>query len=306
MNWLQQIPIGQYVVGNTSWLLQLDPRLKLVWVLMFLVTPILAGPIWRLSLVIALLLITLASGLPKRIWWRSLSLLLLLALAIGCLSLTLPIGEPTASLNLRPLDELTGSIDVDDGMSWELLRLGPLRIYSFSLGPLSINRRSAELALKSATLTVTLVHSVNLMLLTTPAETLVWVLSWLLTPLTLLGLPVDRLSFQFLVALRFLPLVQEELQNLLRSLASRAVSPRNLGMKGSFSLLLTIGERFLTNILLRAEQGAEALLARSGNLLPRVDLRPDILRHGWRSWLNWVAAIALLVILGLRSKYGEL
>ena len=69
MDWLRQLPIGQYVAGNSGWLRRLDPRLKLAWVLMFLLTPVLAGSLWRIGLVVALLLITLASGLPVRIWW---------------------------------------------------------------------------------------------------------------------------------------------------------------------------------------------------------------------------------------------
>ena len=58
MDWLRQLPIGQYVAGNSGWLRRLDPRLKLAWVLMFLLTPVLAGSLWRIGLVVALLLIT--------------------------------------------------------------------------------------------------------------------------------------------------------------------------------------------------------------------------------------------------------
>ena len=70
MDFLRQIPIGQFAApeleeqaGGGSWLRRLDPRLKLAWTLAFLVTPILAGPIWRLALVGLLLLITALSGL---------------------------------------------------------------------------------------------------------------------------------------------------------------------------------------------------------------------------------------------------
>ena len=60
MDWLRQLPIGQFVAeeqgGRGSWLRKLDPRLKLAWTLAFLITPILAGPLWRLSLVGLLLL----------------------------------------------------------------------------------------------------------------------------------------------------------------------------------------------------------------------------------------------------------
>ena len=90
MDWLRQIPLGQYVDGAESWLRRLDPRLKLAWSLVFLLTPVLAGPLWRLALVFGLLLITLFSGLPLRLWWRSLLLLTLLSIAVGLLSLLLP------------------------------------------------------------------------------------------------------------------------------------------------------------------------------------------------------------------------
>ena len=145
------------------------------------------------------------------------------------------------------------------------------------------------------------------MLLSTPSEDLMWALSWWLAPLARLGVPMDRLSFQLLLALRFLPLVQEELQNLLRSLASRAVNLRRLGFKASFGLVLAVGGRLLANILLRAEQGAEALLARGGVWLPAEAFRPvpvpsAIGQHA----LNWFSALMLLLVIGLRGRYGAL
>ena len=45
MDWLRQIPMGQYVDGREGWLRRLDARLKLAWSLVFLLTPVLAGPL---------------------------------------------------------------------------------------------------------------------------------------------------------------------------------------------------------------------------------------------------------------------
>lgn len=305
MDWLRQLPIGQYVAGSSGWLRRLDPRLKLAWVLMFLLTPVLAGPLWRLALVVALLLITFASRLPLRIWWRSLLFVLLLGAVLGFLAMLLPTGEPASILAVRSPQEVPGASATSP--SWELLRLGPLRIGSLTLGgPLVVGRRSAELGLNTATLIVTVLHSVNLMLLTTQPEDLVWALSWYLAPLAVFGVPVDRLSFQLLLALRFLPLVQEELQNLLRALASRAINMRQLGFKASFALILSVGERLLANILLRAEQGAEALLARGGLWLPPEEFRPQLVLAGASPLLNIASAMLLILVLGLRGKYGGL
>ena len=303
MDWLRQIPIGQFVDGRAGWLRWLDPRLKLAWVLMFLLTPVLAGPLWRVSLLGMLLGVTLCSGLPARVWWRSLALLSVLAVGTGLLATLLPTGPTPALLPLRPANEFSATLPSWPG--WELLRLGPLEIGGFSLGPLVVSRRSAELGLNTSTLILTVVHSVNLMLLTTPSEDLVWALSWFLAPLAACGLPVDRISFQLLLALRFLPLVQEELQNLLRSLASRAVNLKHLGFKASFGLVLAVGERLLANILLRAEQGAEALMARGGKWLPSEQFQPSHVAAAGFKPQNWLGGLLLLGVVVMRGKYGS-
>ena len=144
------------------------------------------------------------------------------------------------------------------------------------------------------------------MLLTTPPEDLVWTLRWFISPLAFFGVPVDRISFQILLSLRFLPLVQEELQNLLRSLATRAPNLRRLGFKTSLGLIVSLGERLLANILLRAEQGADALIARGGHLIPPAQLRPSSALRERKSFLNIGSCGLLVLVLSLRGKYGAL
>ena len=309
MDVLRQIPIGQYAApdpaepaGGASWLRRLDPRLKLAWSLVFLVTPILAGPLWRLSLVGLLLLITAISGLSWRLWRRSLPLLLVLALLVGGLAALLPAGSAPPAALQRPPAELRlepgppGTTPPErSGTPWVLLRQGPL----------VVTRRSAELGLNGATLLFTLVHSANLLLLSTSPEQLVWAIGWLLAPLARLGWPVERLGFTLLLALRFMPLVQEELQNLLRSVATRAVNFKRLGWKAGLGLVLAVAERLLANVLLRAEQGAEALLARGGCWLPPQQLHRPAAGAG-RTLLNGTAAGLLLGVLVLRWKVGDL
>jgi len=309
MDWLRQLPIGQYVddggPDRGSWLKRIDPRLKLAWTVAFLVTPILAGPLWRVALVGLLLLLTLVSGLPLRIWRRTLPLLLVLAVLVGLLTALLPAtGTGRATLQ-RPPEELRlewpsgpGSEPPPErsGLAWELLRWGPVQLGPFPFGPLVVTRRSAQLGLNSSTLLVTLLHSANLLLLTTTPEELAWAMSWWLSPLGRLGLPMERLGFTLLLSLRFLPLVQEELQNLLRALATRAVTLKGLGWKGALGLVLAVGERLLANILLRSEQGAEALMARGGRWIA-----PDALHRvpsgsAWPSRLGWLGLGALLLL----------
>jgi energy-coupling factor transport system permease protein len=288
MDWLRQLPIGQYVAGG-GWLRQLDPRLKFLWSLAFLLTPVLAGSGWRLALVVLLLALTFCSGIALRVWQRSLPALLALSLAVGLLAAFLPSGqERPLPLQRPPVEQ-----KLPAPPAWVLFQAGPLRI----------TKRSAELGLNTASLLFTVMHSANLLLVSTPPEELAWGISALLRPLERLGVPVQKLGFQLLLALRFVPLVQEELQNLTRGLATRALNLRQLGWKQLLGLVLALGERLLANVLLRAEQGAEALLARSdlwrSPAALRVPRKPLI-------WLDGMGLLALLLLLALRMRFGSL
>ncbi len=302
MDWLKKIPIGQYVSGKSGWLRWIDPRIKLSWILLFLLSPILANSIWRISIAFVLLLITMLSSLPSRIWWRSLVFLIVFSLVIGSLSIVLPASEASFELNIRAPDEIPGAIVLT--RSWEIFSLGPLNLGGISLGPLIVDRRSAELGIKTSTLIFTVIHSVNLMLITTPPEDLVWAIRWFFAPLALLRFPLEKLSFQLLLALRFLPLVQEELQNLFRSIGVRAIDFRKLGLKSSLGLFVSLGERLLSNILLRAEQGADSLMSRQGLWLSSQQLRPCLVVNPKYLWINISSIFLLLIAISLRCMYG--
>ena len=302
MDWLKKIPIGQYVSGKSSWLRIIDPRIKISWILWFLVTPILANSIWRISTVCVLLLITFCSFLPLRIWWRSLLFLLLLSSIIGFLSIVLPASEVSSELTIRAPNEIPEAIVLN--RPWEIFRIGPFELGGISLGPLIIDRRSLELGIKTSTMIFTVIHSVNLMLITTPPEDLVWAIRWFFAPLTFLGFPLEKLTFQLLLALRFLPLVQEELQNLFRSIGVRAINFRKLGLKSTLGLFISLGERLLSNILLRAEQGADSLMLREGLWLSSEQLRPWIVINPRYIWANLSSIFLLLIAIVLRCMYG--
>ena len=109
--------------------------------------------------------------------------------------------RPPAEVRLLPGSPLEPAPE-RAGRSWELLRWGPARLGPLELGPVVVTRRSAELGLNSATLLFTLIHSANLLLLTTAPEELVWAIAWFLRPFAALGLPVERLGFILLLSLR--------------------------------------------------------------------------------------------------------
>ena len=115
---------------------------------------------------------------------------------------------------------------------------------------------------------------------------------------------LPKASFQLLLALRFLPLVQEELQNLFRSIGVRAIDFKKLGLKSSLGLFVTLGERLLSNILLRAEQGADSLMSRQGLWLSSEQLRPNIVINPKYLWINISSIFLLLIAISLRCLYG--
>ena len=246
MNLLTKFPVGQYVYGNRSWLRIIDSRLKIIIVMIFLITPIWAGPIWRLSLVGLLLLITFFSLLPSRVWWRSLFLLSCLSLLIGCISILASSDIQSLDGYLRNPNEL--QVVLESHKEWNILQIPSQKIWSINFGSYNLSRKAFELGIKTSTLIFTVIHSVNLMLLTTLQEDIVWGFSWFMYPLRKIGLPTSKWLFQLLIALRFIPLVQEELQNIIKSVSVRSINFRNLGLKKSFNVLLILVERLFQNI----------------------------------------------------------
>ena len=168
MNLLTKFSIGQYVYGNRSWLRIIDSRLKIMIVMIFLITPIWAGPIWRLSLVACLLLITFLSLLPARVWWRSLFFLLFLSLLIGFISILSSSDIQSLDSYLRNPNEL--DVVVESYKKWNILQISSHKIWFINFGPYNLSRKAFEFGIKTSTLLFTVIHSVNLMLLTTPQE----------------------------------------------------------------------------------------------------------------------------------------
>jgi len=146
-------------------------------------------------------------------------------------------------------------------------KYGPIDISFINIGAYNLSRKAFELGIKTSTLIFTVIHSVNLMLLTTSQEDFVWGLSWFLYPLRKIGLPISKWLFQLLIALRFIPLVQEEFQNIIKSVSVRSINFRNLGLKKSFNVLLILVERLFHNIFLRIDHGAESLLSKKNIII---------------------------------------
>ena len=304
MNILTKFSIGQYVYGNRSWLRIIDSRIKIIIVMIFLITPVWAGPIWRVSLVSCLLLITFLSLLPSRVWWRSLCFLSFLSLLIGCISILASSDIQSLDSYLRDPNEL--QVVVENYKKWNILQIPSQKIWFINFGPFNLSRKALELGIKTSTLVFTVIHSVNLMLLTTLQEDIVWGLSWFMYPLRKIGLPINKWLFQLLIALRFIPLVQEEFQNIIKSLSVRSINFRNLGFKKSFNLLLILVERLFQNIFLRIDQGAESLLSKKNIIIKTNRFRTSYPSKSSNVIVNTLSICFICIAIFLRKLYGAL
>ncbi len=312
MDLLRSLPIGLYLEQPITWLHRLDPRLKVAWLMAFLLTPIAANPYWRVSLVICLMLLMLSSLLPVRVWWRQMGLVALFSILLFGVTLFAPDGLKVAHQNRLPIDDVAiaaPSTQPPLPNSESTIAPPPLpqptayQYVLFDRSFLKVTRRSLNLAVRVGTLIFTLLASTNLFLLTTAPEEITAGLENLLSPLRRLGLPVTEIILTLTLSLRFIPLVLEEVQNLVRSVRTRAINWKKLGFRGTTQVWLTVAERLLDNLLVRAEQIASAMQVR-GFTSPS---RHRVKWHQFRFlWLDWLSLIGLGVFLSARLVWGSL
>ena len=195
---------------------------------------------------------------------------------------------------------------LENQKEWNILQIPSLKIWFLNFGPYNLSRKAFELGIKTSTLIFTVIHSVNLMLLTTSQEDIVWGLGWFLYPLRKIGLPISKWLFQLLIALRFIPLVQEEFQNIIKSVSVRSINFRNLGLKKSFNVLLILVERLFQNVLLRIDQGAESLLSKKIINIKTNRFRTSYPLTSLNVIVNTLSICFICIAIFLRKLYGAL
>lgn len=250
MDLLRSLPIGLYLEKPLTWLHKLDPRVKLAWLMSLILSPLLANPYWRIFLVLFLIVITGLAFIPWRVQKKQLSWLLFFSTVIFILTSFSPDG-----FNFTYQPRLPSSdISISQPTSYQYI--------VYQIGNFKVTRRSLDLAIRVSTLFFTLIYSSNLYLLTTASEQITAGIEELLSPLRRFKLPITEIVLTLTLSLRFIPLVLEEIQNLIRSINTRAIQWKKLGIKKSLQIWVIVAERLLENILLRAEQISIAMEVR--------------------------------------------
>ncbi|MGB3574061.1 MAG: CbiQ family ECF transporter T component [Phormidesmis sp.] len=313
MDLLRSLPIGLYLEQPVTWLHRVDARVKLVWLLSILLAPILASAPYRIAIVAFLVLLTISARIPLRVWRQQMGWLLLIGLLVTSLLLVMPDGIavsqqprlPTAQVLAEWPDELappetlpavpTATSYRYDIVDWQVAKLPP---FDFAI---QITQRSRRIAIKISTLLFTLLYSTTLFLLTTAPEEITESIEDLMQPLRWTKLPVTEIALTLTLALRFIPLVLEEVQNLVRSVRTRAIKWKKLGVRGAIQIWLMVAERLLENLLLRAAQIASAMQVR-GFTSPNT--HRVVWHQLWLKWWDWIVLGSLGVFWWSRIVYG--
>ncbi|MEL6579830.1 MAG: energy-coupling factor transporter transmembrane protein EcfT [Cyanobacteria bacterium J06621_12] len=301
MDLLRSLPIGSYLEQPVTWLHKVDPRVKLAWLMTFLLTPVLGNAWWRIALAGFLILLTVVAGIPYRVWRKQIGWLLLLCTFLFLFSSVAPdtlavehqprspafcvdgVIAPNSVSETAPVLPSDCQTELPQPTSYRYVYFDQPR-FAF-LPRLTVTRRSLDIAIRISTLIFTLIYSTSLYLLTTAPEEITAGLEDLMSPLRRLNLPISEITLTLTLSLRFIPLVLEEVQNLVRSIRTRAIDWKKLGLRRSSQLWLIVSEKLLENLLLRAEQIATAMDVRGFTTPNEHRVQWHQLKLRWRDWL---------------------
>ncbi|MFQ4144716.1 energy-coupling factor transporter transmembrane component T family protein [Chlorogloeopsis sp. ULAP02] len=305
MDLLRSLPLGLYLEQPQTWLHKLDPRVKFIWLMSFLTTYVFANNLWRLLLVLVLIFITFIARIPRRVWRQQMGWLLMLCFFVFAIAAISPDGLGIKYQPRLPAYESTMIEKSQPATS--TVTPSPANRHSkysyvlFEQGVVKVTRRSLDLATSFSTILFTVIYSTNLYLLTTAPEEITAAIESLMQPLRRLKLPVTEITLTLTLSLRFIPLVLEEVQNLFRSVMTRAINWKKLGFKGAVKVWMLVAERLLENLLLRAEQMANAMMVRGFT-------SPNEHRVQWHELklrrLDWLAIAILVLFWGARLAIG--
>ena len=306
MDLLRSLPLGLYLEQPITWLHKLDSRVKFIWLMSFLSTYIFANTWWRVILVFVLIFITLISGIPRRVWRQQMGYLLSICFLVLIIASLSPDGMGVDYQPRLPIEQqVQNQPPVQNNTRNPILSVFDPEEYNYILfagGPVKVTRHSFDLAVRLSTIFFTVLYSTTLYLLTTAPEEITAGIESLMEPLRRFKVPVTEIALTLTLSLRFIPLVLEEIQNLIRSVMTRAINWKKLGLKGVVKVWMMLAERLLKNLLLRADQMANGIVVRGfiGSNKHRVQWHSLRLKS-----FDWIAIFVLFLFWGMRFAIGN-
>lgn len=247
-------PICQFIPSPVTFLQSVDPRIKLVWLLVLVFLPARSHIYMRFGIVFFLALLS-TWVLPEYVWKDQLCRVTLLSVVLFIM-LGLSADGALPSLSSRtPPPSLIGLPNISSS----------LRGYNyifFKLGPLQMTRKGLSVASTSACLTFTVLQSASLCLSTTPPEQLASALRWFLLPLVHLDVPVAEIVLTLMLSLRFISLIFDEVRNVALGILSRRIDWQHLTLLEKVDVFVMYIRRVFQNIFSHAEQISQAMIVR--------------------------------------------
>ncbi len=183
---IRDITLGQYFPGE-SWIHRLDPRIKIIATLLFVVELFIVDTFWGfLAAVVALAVVIRISKVPLAFILRGLK----------------PIFLIIAFTFILNLFVIPGKVLIE-------------------IGPLSITQEGVYTAFFMAARLILLIIGSSLLTLTTKPMSLTDGIEALLSPFSKIGVPAHELAMMMSIALRFIPTLLEETDKIMKAQQAR-------------------------------------------------------------------------------------
>ena len=266
---LKDITLGQYFPGNST-IHRLDPRTKLIALIVYIVALFSAGNWLSYGLVFLFLAVCIAvSRIPVKAFVRGLKPLLVILIFTGILNLFFTPGETVLVTFWRITLTLEGITRVIFMMARILLLISGTFLLTYTTSPISLTDG----------------------------------LESLLSPLKKLHLPVHELSMMMCIALRFIPTLVEETDKIMSAQKARGADFENGSLMQRLKALVPILVPLFISAFRRADELATAMECRcyhGGEGRTKMKL----LRYKRRDFVTLGALLLLLSAVIVMANFG--
>ncbi len=224
---LKDITIGQYLPGN-SFLHKLDPRTKILAVLLYMIALFVVNNFWGLGAMLLLsVVVILISKIPLRFFFRGIKAIAFIVLLTVALQMFMTPGEAL----------------------WQW-------------GFLTITKEGIRQAIFMGTRLLLLVSLTSILTLTTTPISLTDGIENLLKPFQRFGMPAHELAMMMTIALRFIPTLIEETEKIMQAQAARGADFESGNLVERAKAMIPLLVPLFLNAFKRADELAMAMEAR--------------------------------------------
>ncbi|OYD26623.1 energy-coupling factor transport system permease protein [Mycoplasma testudineum] len=271
---------GKYLSTN-NWAVKLDPRLKLIAIILSIVSVFLASGLYALiGMLILFFIIMILSKIPWKIYLTIIKFAIFFFIFLTLINGFIYLPNLTVGNSVN--NESLGSFIYSGGGSY-----GGVTWYSFN----------TKVVTRATFITLRIVVILTMMLwLTTTTQALKLTLAFqgILSPLKFIKFPVEKISLILSLAIQSIPLLANEFHQVIKAQSARGidVESKNIFRKAKAHISVVIP--MFVNALKRAENLSQALEAKGyDSTSPRSHYPRQ--KNNYYQWLGLGLYIALLV-----------